>query len=176
MVDDLARRLEQDPSDGDSWLLLARSYKHLNRIEDAVSAYARASALGRTDSELETLGNDDSAATSAAAQIYGNVSLSPSAMELVRSSDTVFVFAKAVGGPGMPAAVLRRPASDLPLDFLLNDSQSMVDGVKLSDFDEVIVTARITRSGDAKVALQGLEAKSSPIAVTDNRHITLIIE
>ena len=58
----------------------------------------------------------------------------------------------------------------------MNDSQSMVAGVKLSDFDEVVVIARITRGGDATVALQGLEAKSGTILVAENQHLNLTIE
>jgi hypothetical protein len=52
----------------------------------------------------------------------------------------------------------------------------MVAGVKLSDFEEVVVTARITRGGDATVALQGLEAKSDTILVAANRHLNLTIQ
>lgn len=176
MVDGLAERLRENPDDGKSWLLLARSYKHLNRIEDATDAYAKAAALGEVDQELAGLGTKSAAADTLATQIFGNLKLSDRAAAIVLPSDTVFVFARAAGDAGVPAAVLQRPASDLPLDFLLNDSQSMVTGVKLSDFDEVVVTARISRSGNATEALQGLEAKTGPIVVANNNHIQLMIE
>jgi len=175
MVDGLASRLRDNPDDGGSWLLLARSYKHLNRLDEAAGAYMKAAALGQFDAELAEL---DSAvdAQAVGTRIYGNVELSPDAVGIVQPSDTVFIFAKAVNGPPAPIAVLQRAASELPIDFLLNDSQSMVAGVKLSDFDEVVVTARITRGGDATVALQGLEAKSGTIQVTENRHLNLTIQ
>jgi hypothetical protein len=48
--------------------------------------------------------------------------------------------------------------------------------MKLSDLEQVTVTARITRSGDATVALQELEATSGTIRVADNQHLNLIIE
>jgi hypothetical protein len=175
MVDGLASRLRDNPEDGGSWLLLARSYKHLNRLEDAADAYERAAALGQIDAELAELGGAGDA-QAIGVRIYGNVKLSPDAAGVVQPTDTVFIFAKAVGGPLAPIAVLQRAASELPIDFLLNDSQSMVAGVKLSDFDEVVVTARITRGGDATVALQGLEAKSGTILVAENRHLNLTIE
>ncbi len=175
MVDGLASRLRDNPEDGGSWLLLARSYKHLNRLDEAADAYERAAALGQIDAELAELGGAvDAQATGV--RIYGNVKLSPDVVGVVQPTDTVFIFAKAVGGPLAPIAVLQRAASELPIDFLLNDSQSMVAGVKLSDFDEVVVTARITRGGDATVALQGLEAKSGTILVSENRHLNLTIE
>ena len=175
MVDGLASRLRDNPEDGGSWLLLARSYKHLNRLDEAADAYERAVALGQFDAELAELGGAADA-QAAGARIYGNVKLSPDAVGVVQPTDTVFIFAKAVGGPPAPIAVLQRAASELPIDFLLNDSQSMVAGVKLSDFDEVTVTARITRGGDATVALQGLEAKSGTILVAENQHLNLTIE
>jgi hypothetical protein len=176
MVEGLARRLETNPEDGDSWLLLARAYKHLNRIEDATSAYERATALGRVDADLAALGSEKAVETTVDAQIFGNVSLSSAAKEIVRPSDIIFIFARAVDGPPMPVAVLQRPATDLPIDFLLNDSQSMTAGMELSKFEQVIVTARVTRKGDAMTALQGLEATSETIRVADNRHLDLIIE
>jgi hypothetical protein len=52
----------------------------------------------------------------------------------------------------------------------------MVAGMNLSSFDEVVVTARITRGGDATVALQGLEAKSDTVRIADNRHLNLTIK
>ena len=176
MVEGLASRLRDNPDDGGSWLLLARSYKHLNRIDEAVDAYERAAALGQFDAELAELGGDASEAQSTGARIYGNVKLSPDAADIVQPTDTVFIFAKAVNGPAAPIAVLQRAASELPIDFLLNDSQAMVADQKLSNFDEVVVTVRITRDGDATVALQGLEAKSDTILVAENRHLNLTIE
>jgi tetratricopeptide (TPR) repeat protein len=175
MIEGLASRLRDNPDDGGSWLLLARSYRHLNRLDEAADAYEKAAALGQFDAELAEL-DGTSNAPAAGTRIYGNVRLSPDAAGIVQPTDTVFIFAKALYGPPAPIAVLQRAASELPIDFLLNDSQSMVAGVKLSDFDEVVVTARITRGGDATVSLQGLEAKSDTILVADNRHLNLTIE
>jgi hypothetical protein len=179
MIDKLASRLSENPDDADNWLLLARSYKHLNRVDEAIDAYTHAEALGQFDADLAELANLDSSRSENAAtgaRIYGNVELAPDVASIVQPTDTVFIFAKAVNGPPAPLAVLQRPASELPIDFLLNDSQSMVDGMKLSNFEEVIVTARITRGGDATVALQGLEAKSDVIRIADNRHLNLTIK
>ncbi len=55
MVEGLAARLETNPEDGASWLLLAKSYKHLGQIPDAIAAYAKAAALGKTDPDLAAL-------------------------------------------------------------------------------------------------------------------------
>jgi len=177
MVDGLASRLRDNPEDGGNWLLLAKSYKYLNRIDEAADAYAKAAALGQYDAELAKLGSaTGEPSTSSGAQITGNVTLSPEAADIVLPTDAVFIFAKAVNGPAAPLAVLRLAVADLPSDFLLNDSQSMIAGMKLSNFDEVVVTARITRGGDATTALKGLEARSDTILVAENEHLNLTIK
>ena len=53
LLDGLVQRLEENPGDGKGWLLLARSYDHVGRSEDAAAAYDKASALGVSDSDLE---------------------------------------------------------------------------------------------------------------------------
>jgi cytochrome c-type biogenesis protein CcmH len=49
LVDGLSARLQEDPDDAGGWLLLARSYEHLGRNDDAIAAYARAQSLGKSD-------------------------------------------------------------------------------------------------------------------------------
>ncbi len=176
LVEGLAARLEEDPGDGKSWLLLARSYHHLNRVAEARTAYAHAVDLGEYDEQLAALETASEPVVDSAAQIFGKVQLSESSKAIVLPTDSVFIFARAVDGPPFPVAVLQKAVSDLPLDFLLNDSQAMNPDAKLSNFEKVIVTARVSRSGIATDALQGLEAKSEPIAVAENRHINLTIE
>ena len=49
----LERRLQQNPDDAKGWLLLAKSYDHLGRRDDAAMAYGKATALGLADNVLE---------------------------------------------------------------------------------------------------------------------------
>ena len=49
----LEKRLDEDPDDAKGWLLLARSYDHVGRVQDAADAYDKAWALGISDSGLE---------------------------------------------------------------------------------------------------------------------------
>jgi hypothetical protein len=176
MVDGLAERMKQNPDDSKGWLLLAQSYKHLGRTVDAIAAYEKAAALGAHDEELERLSGRSSGEQETQPQVFGNVRLADDSKDKVLSTDTVFIFARAVNGPPMPVAVLRRPASDLPIDFRLNDSQALSPDSRLSDFEQVVVTARISRTGNSSDALKGLEAKSDVIAVADNRHLNLTIQ
>jgi cytochrome c-type biogenesis protein CcmH len=96
-------------------------------------------------------------------------------METVSGSDTVFVIAKAVDGSPMPLAVIKKPASELPFEFVLNDSASMVKGMSVSTAEQIIVTAKISPSGDALQSAPGLEATSHAINARDGNYLELEI-
>lgn len=175
LVAGLAERVEKNPEDGKSWLLLARSYKHLQRMPESIDAYEHAALLGEYDEELASIAINTSAAAPEI-QVTGRVELAREAEHLTQANDIVFIFARAIGGPSMPVAVLRKQASELPFNFALNDSHSMSAAATLSDFERVIVTARISRAGDARNALRGLQATSEELILADHNAISLIIE
>jgi cytochrome c-type biogenesis protein CcmH len=89
------------------------------------------------------------AAGTAATAVSGRVTLSPALASKVQPGDTVFVFARAVQGPRMPLALKRGRVSDLPMDFVLDDSSAMSPEFKLSSMAEVRVEVRVSRNGSA---------------------------
>jgi hypothetical protein len=171
----LEERLNDSPEDAKGWLLLAKTYQHLGQDDDAKSAYEKAAALGQTDTTFAESLAVAPAPAKHGAEIRGRVSLSEAAMSMVEESDTVFIFAKAFNGPAMPLAVIRRPVTDLPFEFVLSDQQSMVKGSGLSSVDQVIVTAKITASRDALNNDPTLVAHSDPVATTDSPYLGLRI-
>ncbi len=87
--------------------------------------------------------------TNQQSEIVINVSLSDNLIQDVSNNDTVFIYAQAISGPPMPIAVVRKKVRDLPLQVKLNDSMAMIPSNKLSDHEQVKLTARISKSGDA---------------------------
>ena len=97
------------------------------------------------------------------ARVSGTVDLSPGLKARAAPQDRVFVFARAVDGPRLPLALLTVQVKDLPLKFALDDSMAMSPDAKLSAFPNVIVGARISKSGNAPAASGDLEGLSPPV-------------
>jgi len=105
------------------------------------------------------------ARATASARVAGRVSLAQGLAARAAPTDTVFIFARAASGPPMPLAVLRKQVRDLPLEFTLDDTMAMAPNLKLSDFPEVIVGARVSRSGSATAQSGDLRGQSKPVKV-----------
>ena len=104
------------------------------------------------------------AVVSAAKALRGTVSLSPKVKDQASPDDTVFVFARAAEGPPMPLAVARVQVRDLPYRFSLDDSMAMTPQLRLSAFPKVVVTARISKTGNATAQPGDLQGASAPVA------------
>lgn len=101
-------------------------------------------------------------APAAGTKVSGSVALDPALRQKVSPDNTVFVIAHAVNGPRMPLAILRKKVSDLPFEFALDDSMAMSPDLKLSQFDRITVSARISKTGDALPHSGDLEAAPMP--------------
>jgi len=91
------------------------------------------------------------------------VSLSPAVAKQAAPDDVVYVFARAVNGPRMPLAIVRKQVKDLPTTIVLEDSHDMGQGMTLSSAPEVIVVARVSKSGMANAQNGDLEGMSAPV-------------
>ena len=268
MVARLAARLEKNPEDPRGWMMLARSYYVMQRMPEAVAAYAKAAdkikddadfyadyadalamsqgrridgkplqlikealkidpghpkalamagteafyrkdypaALGFWEKLLPLLPPDSEMAKSVAGGIAearefggtkgpakpvgpaakpvakvepkgveakpvagmsvgGRVTLSTALAAQAGPQDTLFIVARAANGPRIPLAVLRKRAADLPADFVLDDALAMSPELKLSGFAEVLVIARISKSGNPIAQSGDLQGVSPPVKV-----------
>ena len=105
------------------------------------------------------------AAAASGASVSGTVTLSAALAKQAQPEDTVFVFARAVEGSRMPLAILRKQVKDLPISFNLNDSMAMSPATALSSQSNVIVGARVSKSGNAMPQPGDLSGQSAAVSV-----------
>jgi len=103
------------------------------------------------------------------------VSLAPELQKSTSPGDTVFVYAQALSGPKMPLAIVRKQVSDLPLTVSLNDTMAMMPNMKLSNFTQVKLLARISKSGNAISQPGDLIGVIEQVALADKKNHTIVI-
>ena len=109
------------------------------------------------------------------AAITVQVSLAPELQKSAAPGDTVFVYAQALSGPKMPLAIVRKQVSDLPLTVSLDDTMAMMPNMKLSNFAEVKLLARISKSGNAMSQSGDMIGSIDQVALADKNSHTIII-
>ena len=173
----ISRALKADPNNPKALALAgtlafdkkeyASAIAHWQRILDQAPPESElATSIGASIAEARSLGGLDSGNAAPAApvrSITGTVRLAPTLAGRVSPADTVFVFARSAEGPGMPLAILRKQVKDLPLAFSLDDSMSMAPNLKLSSAPQVVVGARVSKSGDATARPGDLQGLSQPV-------------
>jgi cytochrome c-type biogenesis protein CcmH len=104
------------------------------------------------------------------------VSLADSLRSRVDPNDILFIYAKAVSGPPMPLAARRARAGDLPLSLTLDDSMAVMPTMKLSQFRQVTVGARISKSGRAMPQSGDIEGEVSPVETGQASKVKILID
>lgn len=111
-----------------------------------------------------------------AARLIVNVDIDPALKSKIGASDVLFVYARAASGPRMPLAIQRLSAGDLPTRVVLDDSTSMMPTMKLSLMPQVVVGARISKSGQATPQSGDFETVSEPISNRSSAPLSLVID
>ena len=117
----------------------------------------------------------EAATPSSAIAISGQVTINENLASKASPNDTLFIYARAKTGPKMPLAILRLKASDLPATFTLTDDMAMTPTMKMSSFPEVVIEARISKSGQAVPASGDLQGFSQPVKIGNN-NIAIVID
>lgn len=99
------------------------------------------------------------------ASISGKVEIDSALGKSVSAGDTVFVFARAKSGPKMPLAIQRITAKDLPFDFELTEAMAMAPGMSIGKFPELVIGARVSKSGNATPQAGDFESETIPVKV-----------
>lgn len=109
---------------------------------------SRAALQGGIDRAAERLGTQSAQVPApAAVRLKVRVELAPALRDKVKAQDTVFIFARASSGPPMPLAAKRVTVAQLPIEVELSDADAMMAQMKLSDFAEVQLVARVSKDG-----------------------------
>jgi cytochrome c-type biogenesis protein CcmH len=117
----------------------------------------------------------DSAQLATTTQIKVAVRLDPTWQAKVKPSDTVFIYARASQGPPMPLAIVKKTASELPLQVTLDDSMAMVPAMKLSNFPEITLLARISSSGLATPQSGDLQGQVTQVNLAKQNQVEIVI-
>ncbi|MCO7567328.1 c-type cytochrome biogenesis protein CcmI [Pseudomonas sp. S 311-6] len=114
--------------------------------EGDASRAALQGGIDRAAERLEAAAGKPSAAP-VVARLKVRVELAAALKDKVKPDDTVFIFARASNGPPMPVAAKRVTVAQLPIEVELSDADAMMPQMKLSDFAEVQLVARVSRAG-----------------------------
>jgi cytochrome c-type biogenesis protein CcmI len=202
----LAEKLRQSPDDAQGWALLARTYKATEHYPEARDAFKHAVDAAPGDAGLEreyaaaetpddlqaqaqpqqcdvlepgsasTLSACAEPPPNGSARITVKVYLAPKLKAKVLPTDTLYVFAKAAQGPAMPLAIARLTAAELPASVTLTDGMSMMPNMTLSKFPQVVLGARISKSGNATAQSGDLQVLSAAVANSPATPIQLTID
>jgi cytochrome c-type biogenesis protein CcmH len=115
--------------------------------------------------QAEAKSAQSAGATQPSANIDIQVNLSPELQ--AAPTDTVFVYAQALTGPQMPLAIVRKQVSELPLTVKLTDAMAMMPTMKLSNFEQVKLLARVSKSGNAMKQPGDLIGVIEQVALSD---------
>jgi cytochrome c-type biogenesis protein CcmH len=188
----IERALKIDPDELKSLLLAGTAAFNRNDYAKAVQYWDRAAQVGPPDNPLAqqaragaeearqrgklpgaapdsakpvTASPAASANVAVGGAITGTVTLAPALKGKVAPEDAIFIFARPATGSRMPLALLRAQVKDLPMSFTLDDSLSLSPAARLSNASEVVVGARISKSGQAMPQPGDLEGLTAPTAV-----------
>ena len=112
---------------------------------------------------------------SAKINIKVSVKLDNSLQGKVSANDTVFIYANAAQGPRMPLAIVRKQVRDLPVTVTLNETMAMTPQMSLLNFPEIIINARISKSGQAVSQAGDLIGQTGKLKTNDTTMVNIEI-
>ena len=133
--------------------------------------------IASVEAELSDRGQPAPAVAAAAGRhaVQATVSADSTVLAQVDDEDALFVFARASDGPPVPLAVVRRQVKDLPLVVDLDDSLAMMENLRLSAFEEVMIVARISKSGAPAASSGDFFGEVGPIRPAERPEVAITI-
>lgn len=182
--------LDREPLEVTALGLLGIDAFELGHLEDAIGYWRKAlqnaepsaadSLKAGIQRALEQLAQQGKAVpdvpelVSASVQLV--VSIDPQLSGKISADQTVFVFAKPVGGR-MPVAAMRLTVGELPKTIILDDSLAMTPQAKLSLHPHIEIGARISMSGQPQASSGDLQSATVQVAVKElTESVSLLID
>ncbi len=162
----------QIPKTEDAWTQITKLIDEA-KIRSGMETAAETTAETTQVSVNTTAAAPNTPSTEAAAAQQIKVQVSLPEGSNANPEDTVFIFAKAMQGPPMPLAAVRKQVKDLPLTLTLDDSMAMMPQMRLSNFKSVKVSARISKSGNPIAQAGDIYGEQSPVALGDSVQIVI---
>ncbi|MEE5059646.1 c-type cytochrome biogenesis protein CcmI [Pseudomonas alliivorans] len=180
--------LKADPKEVTSLGLLGIAAFETERYQAAVDYWTRLlNALPAQDPSRSALeggiarardnlnaGAKPALAANRPASIKVRVDLAPALKDKVQPRDSVFIFVRAIDGPPAPLAVKRITVGELPAEVELSDADAMMPQLKLSNFPQVQLVARVSRAGQPTRG--EWVGRSQPLASDSGAQQALIID
>jgi cytochrome c-type biogenesis protein CcmH len=163
VLDRWGRLLQTLPPDSEDATMLRENLASLRDGMNQSGTPAPAESGSTTDSD-------------AGVGVQVEVTLSDSLTDRASAGDTVFVFARAPGGPPMPLAVARHRVSELPLTITLDDGNAMMPGNRISMHEAVDIVARISASGNAQASSGDLQSPPVRVRPGPDASIQVVID
>jgi len=140
-------------------------------ISEAVTL-AKDAGMDVTEYSLPESGQ---AEPSSVASITIEVTIDPSLLKEIKENDVLFIFARAVSGPPMPLAAIKRNARELPVSLVLDDSSMLRPGTSLAQFEQLKLGARVSHSGQPVAQSGDLQSEVEVVKPGSNESILLHI-
>jgi cytochrome c-type biogenesis protein CcmH len=186
----IQRTLDREPLEVTALGLLGIDAFEQARLEDAIAYWRKAltnAEPGAAESlktgiqrALEQLAKEGKAVPDvpelASASIQLEVAIDPQLSDKLDAGQTVFVFAKPVGGR-MPVAAVRLTVGELPKMITLDDSLAMTPQAKLSLHPRVEIAARISMTGQPGASAGDLQSATVLVSANDlSEPVNLLID
>lgn len=146
----------------------------LRSMIDEAAVLARAGGMQVAESSLPEPSQENP--VSPANSISIEVTIDPSLLGQIGERDVLFIFARAVSGPPMPLAAIKRQARELPVSIVLDDSSLLRPGTSLSQFEQLKLGARVSRSGQPVAQSGDLQSAVQVVKPASNETILLHID
>ena len=158
---------------GDNATALAVLTK-LRALRAAMPAAEADSAADQRIASLIAEAGSAGEVTAAADTLYRiEVTLAPEVARAIPADATLFIFAREPAGMPMPIAAVGQPVAQFPMSIALNDRHSLNSARLLSSFADVVISARISTSGDATGP--GWQAVAVPVQKASDQIVRLRI-